>query len=547
MIGVRVQESERLAATEFFELFKTPWEFYREGAAYEVVVCSGEPPPVKSLRLSYCSAPLRGDSLQRTLNGQPDPVWADTPEGRLPLYGALSVFNVPAKNSLLSHEGSPAVVRQQTGGQTLLHFGYDLFQEVPFLLTQGQPPACASAPALDLHIALMRHAILDSGIPLVEIPPTPAGYSMSACLTHDVDFTGIRDHGWSHTTRGFLFRALLGSIPRWLRGHLTFRQVLANWWAACSLPFVRLGWLPDFWQEFDRYLEIERGHPSTFFFIPYKGRPGQDVALSHPERRAAAYELKDVRADLDKLSQRGCEAALHGIDAWREPALAREERRHFTAETGQPCAGNRIHWLCFDEQSPRVLDEAGFDYDSTCGYNETIGFKAGTCQAFRPPGTQHLLELPMHLQDVALFYPTSLGLSPAQAWTECQRVIEAIAVRGGVATVLWHNRSLSPERHWGGTYARIIAELERRNAWFGTAAQVTNWFRTRRNVQFMATAFEPGGVRLRMACPQLTGPGLLIRVSRPVARAEGGWRIEQKDIPWTGQGELFVPWEEPPS
>ena len=79
MIGVRVQESEQLAATEFFELFKTPWELYREGVAYEVVVCSGEPPPVKSLRLSYCSAPLRGDTIQRTLNGQPEPVWAYSP------------------------------------------------------------------------------------------------------------------------------------------------------------------------------------------------------------------------------------------------------------------------------------------------------------------------------------------------------------------------------------------------------------------------------------------------------------------------------------
>ena len=30
------------------------------------------------------------------------------------------------------------------------------------------------------------------------------------------------------------------------------------------------------------------------------------------------------------------------------------------------------------------LDEAGFEYDSTVGYNDAVGYRAGTSQVFRP-------------------------------------------------------------------------------------------------------------------------------------------------------------------
>ena len=37
-----------------------------------------------------------------------------------------------------------------------------------------------------------------------------------------------------------------------------------------------------------------------------------------------------------------------------------------------------MHWLLHDANTPSVLDEAGYAYDSTVGYNETIGYRAGT-------------------------------------------------------------------------------------------------------------------------------------------------------------------------
>ncbi len=74
-----------------------------------------------------------------------------------------------------------------------------------------------------------------------------------------------------------------------------------------------------------------------------------------------------------------------------------------------------MHWLYYDQNSPKKLEEAGATYDSTCGYNDAVGYRAGTTQVHKPLSATHLLELPLHVMDTALFYPSRMELSPARA------------------------------------------------------------------------------------------------------------------------------------
>ena len=60
----------------------------------------------------------------------------------------------------------------------VVRIGYDLFHEVRTILTLGQPPANASMPSVDLHIALLRDLIVEWAGPLVEIPPVPDGHRL---------------------------------------------------------------------------------------------------------------------------------------------------------------------------------------------------------------------------------------------------------------------------------------------------------------------------------------------------------------------------------
>jgi len=176
---------------------------------------------------------------------------------------------------------------------------------------------------------------------------------------------------------GFLYRALIGSVIDFCRGRRSLRQVALNWKAAFSLPLVFAGLAKDFWNQLDQYLALEEDLASSFFVIPKKGDAGVDSERRTKEKRAARYSLTDIADDLQKLLAANKEIAVHGIDAWRDSAKGRDERERIQQVTGaSDQIGVRIHWLYLGAQTAILLEKAGFDYDSTFGYNETIGYPA---------------------------------------------------------------------------------------------------------------------------------------------------------------------------
>ena len=78
-------------------------------------------------------------------------------QSTFPVYGALSVFDRDADAGTLMSGGRPADYRCVTGERIVHRIGYDLFAEIGFLLTHGQPASNALIPTLELHIALLRH------------------------------------------------------------------------------------------------------------------------------------------------------------------------------------------------------------------------------------------------------------------------------------------------------------------------------------------------------------------------------------------------------
>jgi peptidoglycan/xylan/chitin deacetylase (PgdA/CDA1 family) len=317
------------------------------------------------------------------------------------------------------------------------------------------------------------------------------------------------------------------------------REVAANWAAVCSLPWIHLGLARDPWYQFDHYVRIEDGRPSTFFVIPKKGEPGRDAAGRIHPRRAARYDAADLVGHFKELREAGCEVGLHGIDAWRDAASGRGEFDRIARLTGASELGVRMHWLYFDEQSPSRLEEAGFSYDSTIGYNQTVGYRAGTSQVYLPPGARLLLELPLHVMDTALFYPSYLDLSPREAKAVVTPLIEDVARFGGVFTVNWHDRSLAPERLWGGTYLALMADLAKRGAWFATASQTVAWFRKRRAASIDQVSWnDDGTVRIRASAGRSDAmPGLRLRLHRG---REGGPSRLLSAIPSGGHRDICL-------
>lgn len=525
MIGVVARPEDRDVVREFFELFKTPWELCRGGGRYEVLVhadpASGDHPPAK-LAFVYGSQATAWDHERSILPGHQRANTTLSCHGdRLPVYGSCVTLPSDSGSPHLALEDTrePVASVTRADGRTVVRVGYDLFREIRFLLTAGQPPVNAGIPALERHVAFLRDWIVRSGIALVEIPPVPEGYRFIVCLTHDVDHPSIRLHRFDHTMFGFLYRAVVGSLIGACRGRTQPAALRCNLKAALALPFVHLGLARDFWAGFDGYLEIEKGLGSTFFVIPARNRPGRTAGGPAPRRRASSYGVSDIADRVRALHEAGCEVGLHGIDAWLDSARGADERESVSRVTGAPATGVRMHWLFFDERAAERLDEAGFAYDSTFGYNETVGFRAGTLQAFKPIGARRLLELPLTIMDTALFYPSRLGLTPEAARQTVLPLIDEAERHGGALTINWHDRSLAPERLWGGFYVSLVDELKRRGAWFPTAAQAASWFRQRRSAAFGPVRREGTSVRVTASADgHQAAPGLRLRVHAPRSR-----------------------------
>lgn len=512
MIGVLAKPQETEIVEEFFQLFKTPWEFYNSLHRYDVLLVAGHTVPESdaSLVVIYAGEKLPSDVCDVSKQCLPETdLFVASGDVQIPIYGKAVTFRDPDVPAfLLSRSGEILGYEKRSDTQRILRIGYDLFQEVSFLLTKGQPPENATIPTLDFHIAMLRNFITEMGIGLVEIPPVPAGYKFIACLTHDVDFIAIRRHFIDHSFMGFLYRATFGSVIDFFRKKTSLPDLKQNLNAVFSLPLIFMRLCRDPWNQFDRYIELEQGSPSTFFLVPFKNRPGDGFHKKRQKYRACKYDVDDVKDTVKMLLSHGCEVGVHGIDSWHSAEMGRKEFDRIRQVTAENKAGIRMHWLCNNEHTFRLLDQAGFDYDSTSGYNEAVGFKAGTSLVYKPIDAEHLLELPMHIQDTALFGPGRMNMSPNDAEQLCDKIIDHVVTDAGVITILWHQRSIGPERLWGYFYTLLLKKIRDAGCWIATAQDVVDWFRIRRSVRFM----QNGGIHISHRPDNKSGfPPLVLR------------------------------------
>jgi hypothetical protein len=290
-------------------------------------------------------------------------------------------------------------------------------------------------------------------------------------LTHDVDVISARQS----SLRSVFFAAVSCCLQ------LRFREG-----GAILLAKFRLA--NDPWNLFNRWMEIETSMDarSTFFFVPFKNNAGR---MSHPYR-AVQYELD--QPFIDMLIAGGWEAGVHGIDNWIDADKGTKELYAISKKN----AGNRTHWLLFNQNSWYLLDRAGYSYDSTFGYNDDIGFRAGTLQVYQPQGVSNILEIPMHIQDIALFgkqcwAPSDKGwvktrclnLSEPVAIERCNRIFDYAKKYGGVVTILWHYENLTPPRDWSKAYLSLLMRAKHDKAWITTASNIVGWFQARRNTK----------------------------------------------------------------
>ncbi|PKN74722.1 MAG: hypothetical protein CVU49_06180 [Candidatus Cloacimonetes bacterium HGW-Cloacimonetes-2] len=181
---------------------------------------------------------------------------------------------------------------------------------------------------------------------------------------------------------------------------------------------------------------------------------------------------------LDNLGQ--LEIGLHGSpQSAFDPVRLEEELANLRAIGFDP-QGYRTHYLHFDYQkSFTILENAGIRYDSTLGYWENLGFRAGISFPFYPFNIEEnrpfrVLEIPLIVMDTTLYSKKAMNLSLIRASRSLHRLIDLAEKYQSHLSLLWHNTTFDPVDYplWGWLYWNTIKYALKKRGWVSSLHKV---------------------------------------------------------------------------
>jgi hypothetical protein len=331
-------------------------------------------------------------------------------------------------------------------------------------------------PAVDRYVALLR-ALLTARLAelgLEGLPPSgwlwndgpAAAGGFAVALTHDVDTV------WRWTPRGFAATAVRSAhaLRRGDRGALGRELGDLREWATVHLPRHS----DPFWT-FPRLLgcENDRGVTSTFYVI-----------ASHTHRQdgnqPGTYRRR-IPAALCMLRRARREVGLHGNDADRGSVSAlRLDRDDLSRRSAADISGIRYHYLrCLYHETLRIVEDAGFTYDTSLAFAEHEGFRCGASFPFHPyhlgeERPLRLLELPLAIMDTSLMGPRYRALDAAGAERACRDLLSRVRAGGGGVAILWHNNRFDRRSAQGydDVYWRLVEWVQAEGGLVTSAGEI---------------------------------------------------------------------------
>lgn len=169
-----------------------------------------------------------------------------------------------------------------------------------------------------------------------------------------------------------------------------------------------------------------------------------------------------LQKKLRELANNSWEIGLHGsFDSHADGELLKREKEILENAIGQPVIKIRQHWLRFSQKTLRIQEEAGFEEDSTIGFNDLSGFRAGIASAYYPYDFEgqrafKVREVPLFLMDSTLFDYMAENKQKSDDILTALKIAETF---GGTVALDWHQRVLSPDYSWGSIYSQLMEQF----------------------------------------------------------------------------------------
>mgnify|MGYP006286331925 FL=1 len=196
------------------------------------------------------------------------------------------------------------------------------------------------------------------------------------------------------------------------------------------------------------------------------------------------YLLNDLDLVINKLINNGHEIGIHpSYNSYDNSQIMKREAKKICNRYNlrRKELGVRQHYLRFDiTKTWSIQEECGLLYDSTLGYADVIGFRAGVCHPYKPYDlykrrVYDLWEIPLIVMDGTLKH--YMNLTPEDSYKEIMELLKTIQNYQGVFSLLWHNSSLdSIWKNWDELYFNILKELSKQDSFSGNGINLIKRF-----------------------------------------------------------------------
>lgn len=456
-------------------------------------------------------APYSTDIRSAALYYGPNPNAAPEAAVRVPLQSSLDSLATGIRFCVIRGIRAPYVAAP---AQVIWHqqtrLSFDLFRAAAYWLTlehefaisqrddHGRVPATASPlhpherleePPLHSYANLLAAGLRRIMPGFTAAPRWPGGRQYAVAFTHDVD----------DPERPDLLPNLLHQLGQLVgrRRREAYWQLRADLRSGHYLDLLKSPTRRPQW-DFHDFMQTEARFNvrSAFYFaverraLRLPGRAGNAIGTRIDDAADpldVAYDCRHARFRrlFRELHSQHWELGLHaGYRSRDDRTSVRRQRRRLQALADAPFTGVRHHYLRLHPGNPlqTLADDAaaGLEYDSSIGFNDAPGFRAGIALPFRPydplaRAAGGLIELPLTIAD--------MHLSRTDKWAAIDATLEhlqAIRRLGGLAVLDWHVGHWHSDPAWRAAYfaaCQFVAEDS--EAWAASPAEIARWWRRR--------------------------------------------------------------------
>jgi len=302
----------------------------------------------------------------------------------------------------------------------------------------------------------------------------PDNKNFAVCVTHDID---------AITSTNNPKIAQRWSLKKWKEKELNHLIFFKSYLKSTLQRILKktkndILWINEKWIDF----ELENSVRSTIFFMvrpDNRNLSKYDNDYLFSDKFKYKGKMVTVSDYCKLLADQNFEIGLHGsYNTYNNLPLLLLQKKKLEQVIKKPIISTRQHYLHYEiNTTPIIQEDAEIKIDSTLGYNQALGFRAGTCFPYRLTNKQgnllNIVEIPQILMDGAIFQENSLNLNKDEGLKKSIEIMNTVEKVGGCLTLNFHPEHFSNDDYFS-LFRNIILEAKKRNAYFGTLAEIND-------------------------------------------------------------------------